>query len=417
MVPLRRTRGDLLATGVITAVSLAAVAGVWFTAPIRSSELSPAEVAHVADAPLDRVPDSLHPAWSLADAPVPGVTRPLTVAGLVVTYDDHTVTASDPRGQPVWTYRRDLELCSLGTAWDRVVTTWRAGNGCGDVVSLTASTGQYADTRSAIAPEEVVAVGSDDRVGTAGTDRVELWRSDLVRTVEYGTVEALQEPGLQPHPGCRITSALTRSELLAVTEVCGDSTWLRLQEATPESSREPEVRADVRLQDADARLVAAGQLGVAVIDGGELVSFVLEVSGTGDGENTETPEDFAATETGRRPVAPLPPVEGPLPHAPVTGDLPEHVTFLHDGRLHLLDPDTLTVVHELDGALGTGVAVGGRLLLPVSGGVAVVDWESGETEKILPVDRGNWTGPVTLGLAGATVVEKRGTEIVGLLPG
>ena len=41
--PLRRTRGDLISTALIAAVSVVAVGGVWLTAPIRESELTPAE--------------------------------------------------------------------------------------------------------------------------------------------------------------------------------------------------------------------------------------------------------------------------------------------------------------------------------------------------------------------------------------
>ena len=40
--PLRRTRNDLIITGVLTAVALIAVATAWATAPIRGSELTPA---------------------------------------------------------------------------------------------------------------------------------------------------------------------------------------------------------------------------------------------------------------------------------------------------------------------------------------------------------------------------------------
>ena len=238
--PLRRTRGDLISTALIAAVSVVAVGGVWLTAPIRESELRPAESEFVTAAPMETVPTALAETWSADAGVLPGVHRPLVIDGLVVSHDAHTVRALDPAdGTEVWSYTRDLPLCSLGAAWGRVVTTWRAANGCGDVVSIDAGTGQYHRTRSAVSPDEVVAVNSNDRVGTVGAERLELWRSDLVRTVEYGKVEGIQEPHLQPHPGCRLTSALTRSELLAVTEVCGDGTWLRFQEATPEQSREP----------------------------------------------------------------------------------------------------------------------------------------------------------------------------------
>ena len=397
--PLRRTRGDLIATGAIAAVSLAAVAGVWATAPIRGSELTPAATEYVATPALSAIPDSLTQVWALTDTPLPGVHRPVIVDGLVVTYADRTVTASDPAGETVWTYRRDLDLCSLGAAWGRVVTTWRAPNGCGDVVALDADSGTYKATRSTVAPDEVVAVASNDRIGTVAGQRLELWRSDMVRTVEYGEVEGVQEPGLQPHPDCRITSALTRTDLLAVTEVCpdGQGTWLRLQDTTPEQSRAPEIGADVHLDHPEARLVAVGQEGAAVYRQGELISF------TEEGQEIE-----------RRAVPEIPWDGQDLPFAPVTADLPHHMSFFDGDRLYLLAPANLTVRQVLEDAVGTGVAVDDRLLMPTAEGIAVVNWDTGETEKTIPVDRGGYTGMVTLGVVGDTVVEKRDGLTVGL---
>lgn len=399
--PLRRTRGDLLATGVITAVSVAAVAGVWLTSPVRSSHLTPADTEHVAAAPLEAVPDALVESWSLPDVLLPGVHQPVISEGLVVTNNGQRVFAVDPSptGGVVWDYERDLELCSLGTAWGRVVTTWRAGNGCGDVVSIDASTGRYERTRSAISPDHVVALTSNDRIGTVGTERLELWRSDMVRTVEYGLVEGRQEPNLQPHPGCELTSALTRTELLAVTEVCDDGVWLRFQEATPEESRTPEIRTSVQLSDADAFLVAVGEEGAAVVTEGAVVSY------------SDEGVELHRHERG----APLPTAAEGLPHAPVTADLPHHLTWFDGGSLFLFSPSDLEVQHEIP-ALGTGVAVGSRLLVPVPEGISVVDWTTGETERTIPVDRGVHEGMVTLGVAGGTVVEKRGDLVVGLVP-
>ena len=199
--PLRRTRGDLISTALIAAVSVVAVGGVWLTAPIRESELRPPSPSSSPPPPWR--PSPLH---SRRRGPLtPGscrVHRPLVIDGLVVAHDAHTVRALDPAdGTEVWSYTRDLPLCSLGAAWGRVVTTWRAANGCGDVVSIDAGTGQYHRTRSAVSPDEVVAVNSNDRVGTVGAERLELWRSDLVRTVEYGTVEGIRNRTCSPTPG------------------------------------------------------------------------------------------------------------------------------------------------------------------------------------------------------------------------
>src|SRR5699024_5208339 len=167
------------------------------------------------------------------------------VQGLLISNDAHSITAHNPDGSVAWTYSRDnVEICSLSTAWNRVVTTFRTGRGCGDVVSIDALTGEYADTRSATNSDEVSSISPNARLGTVSSDRVDVCRSDSVRTVEYGDVDAKQEPNLQPYEDCTINSALTRTELLVLSESCpGDNVidHLRFQTTTPEDSREPEV--------------------------------------------------------------------------------------------------------------------------------------------------------------------------------
>ncbi|WP_350354616.1 Rv3212 family protein [Corynebacterium aquatimens] len=183
---------------------------------------------------------------------------------MIITYSDGTITGTTPEGETAWTYTRANELCALNQAWGKVVAAYRDNAGCGDVVAINARTGKYANTRSAIAPDEVTGIHSNDRVGTVGASRIELWRSDMVRTVEYGKVEAPQEPDMQPNQ-CQITSALTRTELLANTEVCDDGAYLRFQNVTPEDSRKPEMYGSVAIAE-DAYLVAISQDAAAIYD-------------------------------------------------------------------------------------------------------------------------------------------------------
>ena len=269
--PLRRTRGDLIATGVITAVSAGLLATAFFTAPIRSSELTPAAEQQEDYGQLAVVPESLTESFRLPDSS-PN-SAPLVVNGLIITYNDHTITATTPEGDTAWTYTRDKELCTLAGAWDKVVADYRGNGGCGDVVGIDAKTGEYASTRSAPGPDQVANVSSNDRVGYVSSQHVELWRSDLVRTVEYGTIEAPQEPDMQPNE-CPITSALTRTELLAVTEVCDGGTFLRFQNATPEDSRSPEMNGSVELPEGD---VDMGALQEAFDAAGKPLGMVVRI--------------------------------------------------------------------------------------------------------------------------------------------
>lgn len=393
--PLRRKNRDLIATGVIAAVSVAAVAGVALTAPINGSELHPAETP-VSHEPLAEVPTELTEAFTLPDDQLPGQYLPNTVTGLVISTQDSTITAHDPGGAEIWRYERDREICAMGTAWRKVVVTYRNNAGCGDVVAISAETGQYDSTRSAPAPDQVDSLNSNDRVGTFNPERLELWRSDLVRTLEYGAVEAEQEPGNQPNQDCRLTSVLTRTELLATTETCPDGTFLRFQTTTPEDARVPEIAREVELADPGARLVAIGQEAAAIYSSSPAPQI--------------TSYDSAGTQLATRAVQPV--SELPERHVPATADLPHHMSWFDGERLYLFGPTQLQVDHVFEDAIGTGVVVADRLLYPTAEGIAVVNQDSGEQLDLLPVTRE--PGPVSLGVAGETIVEKRGDQLVGL---
>lgn len=402
---LSASRKDWIATGVITAACALAVGGAYFTSDIRGAALTTENTPGDTEVQvLAEAPNTLAEAYTLDNAGVLGEYKPLVAAGLVITNDTRTVRATNQDGSEAWSYsRKNDDICSLGTAWNKVVVTYRTGVGCGDVVSIDAATGQYANTRSAINSEDVVSVTSNDRIGTVSTDRIDLWRSDLVRTVEYGDVEAPQESDMQPNADCTISSALTRTENVALTESCPNEsgTWMRLMKATPEDSRKPEITTNVQLPEDGARLVAIGQeAATAYVPGPTpaLRSF-----------------DKTGTETATRTVAESPAVtEGTTPFAPATADLPHHMTWFDGTRLYLFTPTELKVDRVFEDAIGTPVAVGERMLMPTKEGIAVVDWTTGETERTIPVDRGGYSGPVYLAMAGTTIVESRGAQTVVL---
>ena len=397
--PLCRTRSDLIATAVITTICVLCVGIAWLTAPIRTAELHPATQEQDNAGRLAVAATTLSEHFRLVDDS-PNA-QPVVVDGLIITYreDNKTVTATTAAGDTAWTYTRPDDLCALGQAWGKVVATYRTGVGCGDVVAIDALTGTYSATRSAIAPAEITLLHSNDRVGYAAASRVELWRSDMVRTVEYGEVEAPQEPNMQPHQ-CELSSALTRTELLAVTETCADGTFLRFQEVSPEDSRKPEMLGSVEISP-DAYLVAIGKDVAAIYDPAE--SEIRAYNNEGDNVSISAVPVLRSPERSASGVATL-----------ATADLPHHMLF-HDGdALVLMEPTNLAVTGVFHGALGTGFAAGDRLLYATEEGVAVVNWDTQAVENIVAVDRGEYAGPVHVDSAGASVVEKRGSEIVVL---
>ncbi|WPF66657.1 MULTISPECIES: hypothetical protein [unclassified Corynebacterium] len=404
--PLRRTRRDLIATAALAVLGIAAVTGVALTSPIRSAHPNPYAGEYSAPPSLDAVPAAFVEEWEAPDVPTPGVNRPLYAYGLTFSRDDHTVYARDHRGEVLWSYGRDdHEICSLGTAWGSVVITYRNGGGCGDAVALDAKTGEYEHTRSALNSADTAAVASNDRIGTVSPERVELWRSDLVRTVEYGDVEAKQEPELQPHEECSITSALTRKDVLAVTEVCPgeEGTWLRMQEATPESSREPEITGEVLLPEEGVRLVSVGESAAAVYIPGQrprIASF-----------------DTAGVELASREVEPSPLIEeAPAEEifSPRTADLPSRMSWFDGQRLYLFHPNDLSVSQVIEDAIGTGAALAERLLYPTAAGIAIADAEGTHTERTVEVARPQEASVIALAVVGDTVVERRDGNLVGL---
>ncbi|MCS4535828.1 hypothetical protein [Corynebacterium sp. HS2168-gen11] len=399
------SRDRRIAAGLVV-VSTLAVAGAWWSAPIRQSHLVPAATAFVE-----------YPAATKAQAAYTEAARypgdfsnanPVVAGGLVMTVENtdqgSRLQAHHPlTGEVVWEYSRNYQLCSLGTAWDTVVATYRTGVGCGDVVALRANTGQYAYTRSANAPSEALNLESNDRVGTIAPQRLELWRSDLVRTIEYGEVEAKQEPNMQPHEDCTITSAWTRSEDLALTEICDGSLWLRQLQTSPEDSRKPEIAHETELAPQSV-VIALSADAVAVYSPGPTPT-ISRYSTAGELLGSIEVASAPAVTTAEDAVF--------IAHG---GDLPHHITWFDGVRLYILHPLTLEIEHVLDDAVGSPVAVGAEFAYPTAAGIAMASWDTGEKSREIPLDRGGYHGPIGLKLAGDAFVEKQGTTVVTYLP-
>lgn len=410
---LRRSRFDLIAAGTILAVAIVGLGIVWITAPIRHAELTPAAETFSPGAPLVQAPTTLDVLWEAPIQQVPGVQRPLSISGLVIQPEGSDVHAIDPAtGNRVWSYHRDHDqLCSLAVAFESVIATYRTAIGCGDAVAINANTGTYKATRSAINSTDVVPITSNNSVGTVSHDRLELWRSDLVRTIEYGHVDAPQEPEQQPHPTCAINSALTRTELLALINQCPDTNTSELHflATNPDDSRQPKIDHTVELA-RDAELVAVGQKAAAV--------YLPASSPGSEGMARLRSYNSSGKELSTVSVAPSPLIDATAStggvFAAATADLPHHMSWFDGQRLYLFEPDTLAMSVAFDDALGTGVAVGGQLLFPTRAGIAVADWTTGKVNYTIPVDREGYSGPISLNQAGAALVEQRGDKFVAL---
>ena len=86
---------------------------------------------------------------------------------------------------------------------------------------------------------------------SAGDSRLELWRSDMVRMLSYGSLDARIKPGTPASPLCRLLSAAASSAAVSVLESCPNQADLRLtllRPADEEDTPETEVRAAARCE-------------------------------------------------------------------------------------------------------------------------------------------------------------------------
>jgi hypothetical protein len=79
-----------------------------------------------------------------------------------------------------------------------------------------------------------------------------------------------------------------------------------------------------------------------------------------------------------------------------------------------LSLDDLRPLWTIDRALGPGTAFAGKILVPVTGGIAVLDPATGQQVAKTPVDRGGYDGLVTMSKIGPIVLEQRGDTLVAL---
>ena len=211
--------------------------------------------------PAREVPASLQQLWT---APSPKTTMPLVVAGAVVTGDGRDVEGRDPvTGATLWSYARDLDLCGVTWVYHYAVAVYPDSRGCGQVSAIDATTGRRGPIRTGYADPEVTLSSDGTTVLSAGDSRLEQWRSDLVRMIGYGSVDARIKPDVPASPVCRLVSAAASSVAVSVLEACPKQADLRLtllrpadEEDTPDLKYVPQPGVT---DDSGARVVAVAE--------------------------------------------------------------------------------------------------------------------------------------------------------------
>jgi hypothetical protein len=400
--PERRTKADLLAAAAILTVVASAAALIWWTSDARATISRPAATPAPNPTPAHAVPTSLHELWRANSA---ATAQPVAVGGTVVTGDGRAVEGRDPvTGAVRWSYSRDADLCGVSWVYRFAVAVYRDDRGCGQASTIDGSTGRRGPARSSYSNKRVELSSDGTTVLSAGDTRLELWRSDMVRMLSYGEIDARVKPtskGL--HTGCRLESAAASSSAVSVFEACGRQADLRLTLLRPAKEED----------EPDQHNVA--QPGISVDSGAK----ILAVSETRTAIYLPAPQPRVdiVDETGTTVGSTL------LPEPPLTSNVVTRssnvITWWTGHRVMVFDAANLAYRYAV-GPAGSSTPVGpatlmaGKLMVPVTDGIAVCDPVTGVGEDFLSVRRPPSESPVIPLATGSQLLEQRGPTLVAL---
>ncbi len=471
----RRRRTDRIVAGVIALVVLAVAAVVYLTSDVRATTDAVGPEVPAPSAP-ESVPTALTQKWTMSTDPSIGAVA--SPYGVVVTAEGTAAVGHDAvTGERRWSYDRgDEQLCAIGSGDTdapgvtvrgkvRGVMVVSGKNGyCSQVMLLDPVTGDRHYYRTS--PNQAggsLAFGGP-YAGWLGPTLAELWRDDLVRTIQYGDEPAPPKPNAT-HTGCSFTDMIIDDQQFGTVEHCpeaGDTARVVLNWTTPDSApNKPDdqdvfkhgARADIDTGSSAARLVGITSDRVAVLVSDPEPAVVLyDTTGL---EVGRTPVDVPAqaivdadrlSATGG--TDPTPSVRaGALRFSLVgdtliaiaqqsvsvqttptpTGDLLGTAPTPTPGVLASELPgeaapvteqiEDLSVGWTRQGVLGLPAVLGAQTLLPVTGGLAAVAAANGNpgiVPTVIAVDRAGYTGRVDVAAVGSMIIETRGDLAVGL---
>ncbi|MET0899883.1 MAG: hypothetical protein ABWY45_18385 [Mycobacterium sp.] len=403
--PERRTRGDVIAAVAIAAVVALAAGVIWWTSDARATISRPAADTSTAPPAADAVPSALRELWSAAS---PHTTVPVVAAGSVVTGDGSTMAGLDPvTGRTRWTYARDRELCGVTWVYQYAVAVYPDDRGCGQVSAVDAATGERGPARTGVASPHVDLSSDGTTILSVGGTRLEIWRSDMVRVIGFGEVDARVKPvHVGTGDGCALLSAAADNDAASVLRFCPGEEDLKLSLIrASEEEDEPEVR-DV------------AEPGVAADSGAQVLA--VSHSNTAVYLPVPAPRVSVVDETGNEVSSHLlrgaPTAASPEGTVSKTGDL---ITWWTGNSVLVFSADDLKYRYTVGRTgpavpLGPGVMMAQKLLIPVIGGIGVYNPTTAVRERLIPVDRPPADTAIVPAVVGSTVLEQRGRTMVAL---
>jgi hypothetical protein len=399
--PERRTRGDVLAAVAIVVVLAVAAGLIWWSSDARATISRPAAAPVPSLKAARDVPSALRELWTAAS---PKTNRPVVAGGAVVTGAGREVDGRDPvTGNVLWSYARNVDLCGVTYVYHDAVAVYPDTRGCGQVTTIDGQTGRRHYSRTAFADPEVKLSSDGSTVLSVGRTRLELWRSDMVRMIGYGALDARIKPDVPAQPLCAMASAAASSGAVSVLQKCPGQRDMRLALLVPADQEDEPKTKIVQLPgvpaDADARVIAVSDTTTAIyLPTPRPVVNVIDDTGT----------TIASTA--------LPGPASPNATASHTGDL---VTWWTGDSVLVFDANgmrykyTVTPVNG-QAPVGPATLMAGRLLVPVTTGYDVFNPETGAGEAHIAVPRTPAATAVVPGVAGSTLLEQRGDTLVAL---
>ncbi|MFI9011274.1 PQQ-binding-like beta-propeller repeat protein [Actinosynnema sp. NPDC053489] len=397
-----RTKGDFVGLAVVVAAVVVASLVLWLTSDVRNtvSQTGPSEITPLQ--PVTAMPPTLAEVWRAPNGASP---VPVNVDSVVVTGDGGEVVGRDAlTGDVRWRYARDLPLCSVSTAWGRVFAVYHKDTNCSEVTTLDTASGKRGPQRNGDAELGTRLLNEGSHVLVTGGTYVEVYRrDDLVRSLEYGALRAIVNPNKQPRTGCTYHSFAVTGGKIALIERCPSldpSDRLTILKPNPEKSDEPQVITTTVTGETGARVIAVTANRVALAVPGRIVVFDSE---TGSAVGSY-PVDVSADELAGDPPG----------RVASTFTSTANTYWFTGSKTVALSPVDLNPLWTANDTLGPGTTLAGRLLVPVEGGLKVLDQVTGEQAAEIPVDRGGHTGPVEMATEGPVVLEQRGDTLVAL---
>ncbi|MET7769706.1 hypothetical protein [Nocardia sp. NPDC005366] len=409
LAPERRTRADIISAVAIAVLVLLAALAVWARGDATGTESVTAPTPVSAPPTADQLPSTLRELWHAADA---ATSRALTSSGVAVTGNDGTVTGRDPlTGAQVWRYRRDMPLCGVESQFAMVLAVYRDQRGCSQATLLAGESGERRTSRSSYMDPTVRLSVDGTYVLARGPERLEMWRSDLVRTIEYGYVDALMNVKTQPRSDCDLLSAGSSPSRLAVVERCPQDPADRLTvlNPAPKDNTVPEeygshVLSGAGADSPDARVLAVSDSRVLLYLPG----------GTSTAASEVTPPRLAVYDGNGNPLV-VQQLSAPLSETAAAVRLGSTSFVFTGNSLIALNGSTFDPLWAAPNAIGTPAMMAGKVLMPVGEGIAALDPSSGAEIARIPVQRPGYdNSPVSVAVLGATVLEKRGPVLYAL---